>query len=80
MNATIIIYIIMAAACVALCVIYYRLGKKIAGNKKYCPNCGKEWKRIDSETDVIYHCKKCGLTTYNSHKFEAEMKERSINY
>jgi len=44
--------------------------------KKYCPQCGNPMKDISNVADKVYFCKKCGATTYNSLKYEAEFIER----
>ena len=45
----------------------------------HCPRCGKPWKKSNNEADDTFMCK-CGMTTYDRHKFEGTFEERSENY
>ena len=44
-----------------------------------CPRCGKPWKKSNNEADDTFMCK-CGMTTYDRHKFDGTFEERSKNY
>lgn len=48
--------------------------------KSHCPRCGNTWTAKRNAADTVYHCKKCGLTTYDSFKYVATMEDRSENY
>jgi ribosomal protein L37AE/L43A len=48
--------------------------------KHYCPRCGHEWKQSSNIADDTFVCKKCGMATYSTRRYNAEFKDRSENY